>query len=112
MAKTTLSRPEARYLFDECSGHYLPQRFAREMNRCVIGVNQEQWNILETGQEHEFYWEVWDEVLHSAKIKDQATGIVYTFHQNAGIWAVPEGMEINEKGEFFWPEDAQDAQDA
>lgn len=63
------TRREAKreLLFDGASGVYIPQRFAREIDRSrVRGVSINDYEILEAGPDHEDYWEVWDKVVRNA----------------------------------------------
>jgi len=79
----------ALLLFDGNRGVYVPQHFAEEMNREFIsGVTSEQWAILESGPDHEWYWEAWDEVTNNAVLHDPDHDDMYLW-QDGDLWAVP-----------------------
>ena len=105
-----MSKPDTMYLFDECSGIYIPQRFAQEMRRdCLSGVKEEDLDMLTKGPDDcEYYWEIWQEVLDNATTKDPVSGVVYRFYQDGGVWGVPEGMEWSDEEQgFVWPEEEE-----
>jgi hypothetical protein len=56
---------------DSARGVYIPQYFAESAKREFIsGVSEEQFAILESGPDAEFYWGTWSEVLDSCVITD------------------------------------------
>ena len=76
-------------LFDSNRGIYIPQNFAQEMNREMItGVTAEQWEILEDGPDHEWYWETWSEVESDAILNHPDHGKMY-LKQDGDLWAIP-----------------------
>ena len=90
MNVTVLKEPEPILFCDASSGIYIPQRFANEVKwSCVVGVSHFQFEILMDGPTNELYWEVWDEVLNNATVKDKKTGIVYTVYQREDLWLLP-----------------------
>ena len=72
-------------MVDSHHGIYIPQIFAETVRRDLFGetISAEDWAILETGPDHENYWEVWDDVLNSAETED---GI--SLFQDGDLWAV------------------------
>lgn len=79
----------AELLFDGNRGIYIPQAFAEEMNReFITGVTSEQWEILEAGPDHEWYWETWSEVESDAVLNYPEHGAMYLF-QDGDLWAIP-----------------------
>lgn len=57
--------------FDECRGQYIPQAFAtcwKDRELAVEGVSDQDWFVLETGPNHEHYWDTWNDVEQNAKI--------------------------------------------
>ena len=104
MNTTRTIQPEPLLWLRDDRGIYIPRDFANSFaNRgaCVQGVSQEQWEILEAGPDHEWYWEVWNEVEQDAKITDIETGVVYSVYQDGDCWLIPEGMEWSDNDEFF-----------
>lgn len=69
-------------------GIYIPQYFAESVVReKVSGVSAEQWEILESGPDHESYWDVWDEVERDA-ILTKDDGTQFCLHQDGDLWIV------------------------
>lgn len=84
---------DALLLVSDHHGQYVPQRFAHDVDRDVVrGVSSEDWEILEIGPEHEYYWDVWDHVLTNATLVDPS-GIAHYLFQDGDLWAVPVGAE-------------------
>jgi hypothetical protein len=83
--------PENAILYaDSARGIYIPQHFAESVVRsCVCGVDAEQWHILESGPDHEFYFDVWCEVIDSARITDPKSGVAYSIWQDGDMWLIP-----------------------
>ena len=83
--------PEGSLLYmDSNRGVYIPQQFANETKRaCVEHVTQEEWDVLEKGPDHEWYWDVWSDVEQNALLTDPDTGVKYTLHQDGDLWLVP-----------------------
>jgi hypothetical protein len=106
-------QPEPLLWLDDHRGVYIPRDFASsfaDRARSVAGVSEEQWAILED-PDHELYWDVWTEVCDNAKVTDE-NGIVYSVWQDGACWLIPEGMEWNERDEFFsWPQDDDESDD-
>lgn len=87
----------SKLFYDGNRGQYIPQHFAQDIKReCVEGVSDDQYEILEAGPEHEWYWETWDEVLNNALVVD-FDGVKYTLYQDGDVWLVPIDAE--------WPEE-------
>jgi len=87
-------------LFDNASGVYLPQRFAREIVRdAVSGVSDWAWTQIETGPDAEFYWDAWTEVLDRASVKDGDK--VYSVHQDGDVWLIPNDWTEEEWNAHF-----------
>lgn len=80
-------------IVDEIHGIYVPKAFSRTVgHNMVTGATIEQFSILESGPDHEEYWEVWDEVLNDVIITDR-NGMQYTLYQDGSVWAVPINNE-------------------
>jgi hypothetical protein len=84
--------PEGSLLYmDGNRGIYIPQQFAQETkHECVAGVNQEEWDILEYGPDHDEYWDVWNYVEQNAVLTDPDSGIKYTLYQDDDLWLIPK----------------------
>ena len=97
-----LTRPADMFvLFSDASGIYIPQRFAREMDRTRVSGLTDQWEILETGPGHDEYWDAWAEVLDNAVIKDK-TGREYTLIQDGDCWAIEKNAQFDERtGKYY-----------
>lgn len=99
---------------DDHRGIYIPRDFATSfINRAkhVSGVDDETWAILESGPDHELYWEAWDDVTDNATVTDEH-GNKFSIYQNGACWLIPEGMEWSDETEFFvWPSDEEDESD-
>lgn len=81
---------------DSARGVYIPQYFAESIKReCVTGVSQEQWDILESGPDHEFYWDVWCEIEGSAELTD-SDGAAFRLYQDGDLWLVPSNWQDSE----------------
>lgn len=74
---------------DSSRGQYIPQYFAESCKRdMVTGVSVEDWAILESGPEHELYWDVWDSVLNNARITDSRGN--WTLYQDGDLFLTHE----------------------
>jgi hypothetical protein len=82
--------PEAAILFaDSSRGVYIPQFFAESIRReCVTGVDSGDWAILETGPDHEQYWDAWNDVESRAIVTD-SNGQEFCLYQDGDLWLVP-----------------------
>jgi hypothetical protein len=103
------TRREAKrgVLFDGASGIYIPQRFAREIDRakCEIpGFDAEDWAILEAGPEggifsqdgfNEHYWVVWETVLQKCKLTLD-DGTVVVLEQDGDVFYIEDIVEYCE----------------
>ena len=98
--KTVLDDCERVCILDGCRGIYLPQDFATNFNT-KGGVDswtpedggisdlilwQENIKILETGPDHEHYWEAWDEICADACMVDDK-GITWRLYQDGDLFA-------------------------
>ena len=85
---------------DDARGIYIPQYFATSVHReFVKGVEEEDWGILESGPDNEFYWEAWDSVLKNATLTD-SNGDEWTLYQDGALFLVPDG--------YVWHEDKEE----
>ena len=80
----------------DARGVYIPQYFAESIKRdCVEGVSVEEWATLESGPDHERYWDTWNDVEQSAIVTDN-TGKRFTLYQDGDLWFLPEGFSFEE----------------
>jgi hypothetical protein len=91
--KTENNTKEMELLVDSHHGQYIPQIFA---NSFGLPENFLNWDEIkedidflkqEDSNEHEDYWEVWDEILNNAKLKSG-----FELYHNEDLWAVPCGF--------------------
>ena len=82
--------PENAVLYaDSAHGIYIPQHFAESIKRdCVTGIDAEQYAVLESGPDHESYWDVWCEIEQSAIVTD-SNGQEFCLYQDGDLWLVP-----------------------
>lgn len=74
---------------DSARGIFIPQYFAESIRRDLVqNVTQEDWNILESGPDHESYWDAWDDITSSAILTDDF-GDTWTLYQEGDLWLVP-----------------------
>jgi hypothetical protein len=105
-----LDNPKTLLWLADHRGVNIPKDFAesfKDRDKDVSGVDPEQWAILEAGQEHEFYWDTWSDVMDSAVIT--IDGIEYAVWQDGDVWLIPNGMEYDEDEGWYWP--AEDEED-
>lgn len=86
-----------RLLVSDGHGIYIPQIFIRQYLECIIKdtIRQDDIYILQSGPEHDWYWDAWDAVLDNAVLVDEY-GTRWTLYQNGDLWAIKEGTEIPE----------------
>lgn len=97
-------REAERELFlSDTRGVYIPRDFAQCVHReQVIGVSPEDWEVLEAGPDHEWYWETWQSVCDNAVITSKESGTVYTLDQNGDLWIIERGAEYNEQEDTYY----------
>lgn len=99
-------KPAMLLCLDDHRGQYIPRDFANyfvDLVDSVQGVELEDWNVLQAGPDHEFYWEVWHDVLDYAVV--MLNNVKYQLHQDGALWLVPVGMQWNDKTNTFeWSE--------
>ncbi len=104
------TKPEPLLWLSDSRGIYLPRDFANsfaDRTKNVSGVSDEDWAILETGPDHEHYWDVWFDVQQTAVITDD-NGTKYTIYQDGDCWLIPEGMVWDDNNDFWhWPADGE-----
>ncbi len=102
------NKPKMMLWLSDARGVYIPRDFANsfaDRSKHVTGVSDEDWAILESGPDHEWYWDTWNDVEQNAIVTDE-NGHKYTLYQNGDLWLVPEGMEWDDHMQTFdWPKD-------
>lgn len=95
---TSTTRPKPLLWLDETRGLYIPRDFANsfaDRSKSVKNVDQKTWDILETGPEHELYWDTWANIKRDAVVIDE-NGVEYFIYQDGNCWLIPIGMT------FIW----------
>ena len=106
-------KPEPMLYLSDARGIYIPRDFARDTKRdCISGVDAADLELLARGPDEEWYWDAWASVLDNARVTDPVSGVVYRVDQDGDCWLVPEGMEWNDGGGYFWPEESDEAIEA
>lgn len=72
------------------AGIYVPQEFAEGRTMDEWHVDPEDATILLEGQEHKYYWDVWDTVLSNAYCVNPKDGKTHRLHQDDDLFAVPD----------------------
>ena|SRR6266404_1081532 len=106
---TTIKRPNAILWLADHRGRYIPRDFANsfaDRAKIVSGISDKDWSILESGPDHEFYWDTWDTVCSDAIVTDE-NGYRFKLYQDGTLWLVPEGMEWF-GDDFVWPDEQQE----
>ena len=92
-------------LLSDARGQYIPRDFAREVKReCVSGISADEWETLEAGPDHEWYWETWNDVERNAVITDSTTGIQYHIMQDGDCWLIEKGAEYDDATDEYYVE--------
>jgi len=104
------NKPEIMLWLSDARGQYIPRDFANsfaDRSRHVRGVDGGTWETLESGPDHEWYWDAWSDVCDNAVVTDE-NGREYFIHQDGDCWLVPKGMEWDDRIEGFdWPDDSE-----
>lgn len=81
---------KAELFADSARGIYIPQFFAETVKReFVNNIDAEDYDILISGPDNEFYWETWEDILDNATINHPELGECYLF-QDGDLWIVPK----------------------
>lgn len=73
-------------MVDSRHGIYCPQVFAQTVNRDMFpSIREKYWAILESGPEHELYWDAWFYEVEGQESTDGGT-----IYQDGDIWIVYE----------------------
>ena len=103
------NRPDVMLYLDDHRGIYIPRDFVQGTKReCMRGISDDDIEIL-SDPEHEWYWETWDDVLNGGTVVDPVSGVVYRLYQDGALWLIPDGMEWDDREEWYrWPEPTQE----
>lgn len=101
--KVWTRREAKRELFlDEARGVYIPKAFADNVKRDrVTGVSDADYEILESGPDHEWYWDTWAGVCNDATLTG-TDGIVYTLDQDGSLFLVEKAGEFCEHEDKYY----------
>jgi len=86
----TYEKPKGIEIYaDSNRGIYIPQYFAQSIDRELISnIDVDDLAILESGPEHEHYWETWASILDNAIIKSPDGNFEYSLHQDGDLFLV------------------------
>lgn len=110
MNQTTLPPQQIHHLVDNHAGIYIPRSFVRSIPRDRIRrASQEDLDILESGPDHEYYWDAWSDVLDNALVVDDR-GREYRLDQteHGDLFAIPRDWEWIESDEEWRPPEGLD----
>ena len=94
----------------DARGIYIPRDFASsfdDRDQRVSGVTAEDWETLDAGPDHQYYWETWDDVLNNAVVTD-LEGNRYFLNQDGDLWLVPVGFVWDDEDQQ-WKEPSDEA---
>ena len=78
----------AELFLSDSRGVYIPRDFAESVrHELVENVTAEQWDVLQAGPDHEWYWDEWNSVLDNAVIDDGNRK--FTLYQDGDLWLIP-----------------------
>jgi hypothetical protein len=98
----TRKEAERGILFDSASGVYIPQRFAREIDRTRLEWKgtDDDWSILDN-PDSELYWEVWQDVLdHAILTLDNGTKV--RLEQDGDVFYIDVRAEFCEFNDTYY----------
>ena len=88
-------------LVDSNHGAFIPQVFAEQIDPEQWTISADDYAILLSGPEHEYYWDTWETVLESAEYSD-GNGNTYRLYQDSDLFAICyERLSLSEYSEFF-----------
>ena len=87
-------------------GVYIPKHFAENF---ILwdGVSDSDREILESGPDHEHYWDAWDAVLGAATYTD-GNDNVWHLSQDGDLWAVCPDLMTDEEYYGYYGEHRMD----
>ena len=96
-------RPAKVYcLLDGARGQFLPQAYAQHYRHVggIYGIDDDAWDILAVGPEHEQYWDTWADVLDTAELHSNEG--TFTLHQDGDLYAIESGAQYDDRtGEWY-----------
>jgi hypothetical protein len=83
-------------IVDGCFGVYVPKRFAEKYGNtsALLGIMQEDLDVLLAGPDAENYWDCWDEVLAKARLKFDNSSVEYYLYQDGDLFAIDCEAEL------------------
>ena len=84
-------------LLTDARGIYIPRDFT-DLTEFHDSVTEGDREIL-ADPEHEYYWEVWENVLNTAYAV--INGVRWTIYQEGDLWAVRDDMTDNDWEEWL-----------
>jgi hypothetical protein len=100
--KSTMSLEKSIFIFDGHRGTYIPQQFAEEMLNPTHSyrftsensfILKQMLNELEKGQDNEFYWDNWNDILcFYNEIRKESTNELFylTQSEDGDLWLIHE----------------------
>jgi hypothetical protein len=82
-------------LANDSRGVYIPQHFAEVCGE-IWNIDENAQEVLMEGPDHEFYWDVWSEVLNNAEYTDEQ-GNTWRLFQNGDLFAYCEELMTEEE---------------
>jgi hypothetical protein len=93
---------------NDARGIYIPQHFAESisLDKCdLIGISQEDMDILKAGPDAEWYWETWDDVLSNGKVRVKENGQTFNLWQDGDLWLIDETAKAGVDHELWGNDD-------
>lgn len=82
---------------DSARGVYIPQNFAESIDvKDWKGIAAQDLDVLRAGPDHEFYWDVWMDVLDNAETLD---GLVLM--QDGDLWLIARDKALEDLNAYF-----------
>ena len=80
--------PDSELFLSDARGVYIPRDFAESVRRELVeNVSDDEWQIMLSGPEHEWYWDAWNDVEQKAVINDGNRR--WTLYQDGDLWLIP-----------------------
>lgn len=85
------------HFLDSARGVYIPQNFAEAIDvKDWTGIKAEDLDVLCAGPDHEFYWDVWTDVLDNAETRDGRV-----LYQDGDLWIVALDKAVEDLNAYF-----------
>jgi len=80
-------------LVDQAHGVYIPQIAARDLREFQHNISYEDLQVLLAGPDHEYYWDVWEDVLSYARIIGRTDGKTYELYHEGDLFLMERRHE-------------------